>query len=152
MPYKACWVAKDKSFTGIGPVLGKVRNKIFCPFLKEQALKQLKRISLIGKEANYYLAEVKFVTEDFKELRKIHRPFSEALDISTVKKGEDLVIAFFTKNGKKLSKSPLDLPLSEIKAVKEKEEIDPVDSIDSDWKLDSEEEKEEDYFDLTFKK
>ena len=81
MPYKLYWEHKrDKTRTGIGPIIGYVQNSIFVPDNKEMAHKRLEHIESFTKKGIYYLLEVPFTPDDLPELRKIHPTFFSQVD------------------------------------------------------------------------
>ena len=141
MAYKMCWIAKDKTFSGVGPILGKVEKEIFCPLSFEQSLKRIKYFNNHHKRAVHYLMEVYFLTTDLPEIRKIHKSFKEALDIHQSPPDESAILAFYNAKGEELPEDPMYISRAELNEMwNDLLNPDPIDSIDSDWDISSEEE------------
>jgi hypothetical protein len=131
MIYKLCWIAKDKSFQGIGPVLGKVEKETFIPLSKEQALKRARRFSKDYGRATYFLAEALFVSKDLEELRQLHPSFSEALDLERPDKPQ-VPLCFYSVGGTELIDNPLDFS-----SLKKESFLEGEEGEEEDWDLES---------------
>jgi hypothetical protein len=101
MIYKIGWITKEGNFTGVGPVLGKVKDRIFVPFRKPQAIARATYFHRHYTRARYYIIETKFYSYDIVLLKTVHPPFDEVLDLDKIESGPEAPV-FYTHTGAKL--------------------------------------------------